>query len=263
MHLWLKIRKWSFFFLQDKSTMGCCFPPFTPNISESCKLDFLKAFIWQAYFFVLRVHIVTEQQAHALQYQDLLHISVTQIKKKTNTPPPKKQKPHQKQPTPHPTPPNPKNPDVYILILVVGNQTVLTQTPGVQTNVCVCVCVSIPVLFCLSPIACLEVAFFPEGFLFDEETDDLWLYVHWNTHTPPTHTKCYCTVNSFSPPPNRCRTVLQQYSDSSLNGTPRCSNPHSSWSLDYYRRISGFKPSLVRVKATLCWPSSRDRNHTI
>lgn len=185
------------------------------------------------------------------------------LKKKNHTTTKETKTPSKTTNTP-PHPPKPKKP--WCLHSNSGSRQSNSPHPDSRSAnkcVCVCVCVSIPVLFCLSPIACLEVAFFPEGFLFDEETDDLWLYVHWNTHTPPTHTKCHCTVNSFSPPPNRCWTVLQQFSDSSLNGTPRCSNPHSSWSLDYYRRISGFKLSLVRVKATLCWPSSRDRNHTI
>lgn len=147
MHLWLRSGMRSFFPAGQKY-YGLL--TFYSNFLESCKLDFLKAFIWQVYFFFLSSHFV-EQQTHGLQYRDLFHISVTGIKKQTNKPT------TNNQPTPPHTLPTREKPDVYILILVVGKLSL----PRLQECKQTCVSVCITVLFFLSPIVLFGHDIFP------------------------------------------------------------------------------------------------------
>lgn len=114
---------------------------------ESCKLDFLKAFIWQVYSFFLEVHI---SQSNRPTFSDIRTFSTSALPKLKKTHTTNKNNPPPKSTNPPTHPKTPEKPNVYILILVVGNQAVLTKTPRVQTNVCMSV--QITVLFFLSPI---------------------------------------------------------------------------------------------------------------
>lgn len=145
-----------------------------------------------------------------------------------------------------PPPKTPEKPDAYILILVVGNQTVLTKTPRVQTYVCVSVYIT--VLFFLSPIVLFGGYIFPwTTHVWQVDWCPVAVYILKYTHTHPSYREStytwmslYSPIKSFSPPPHKCVTVLQWFKDWPLI-LRKCIYSHNIQSLDYYKRIASFK----------------------
>lgn len=155
------------------------------------------------------------------------------------------------------TKPTKKN--LYILILVAGKLSLLSVKECKQMRMWVS-----SVLFPLSPIILWEVIFFPE--LTMSEWCPVAVYILKYTHVlhqkiAHTWMSIYSPINSISPSPHKCVTVLQwckgwppmKYLENAFTPTT-----YSHWTIT--KGVLASNKSLVPVNTAKCWHSHGDLN---